>query len=455
MVKKLRQIWKRKGQIDIFDLENDFYLVSFQHLDDYMEALTGGPWVILDAYLNVARWRPNFCLKNAKIESVVAWVRLPDLPAPLFDKKFLLNLGNAIGKAIRLDIHTAQRARGKFARMCVELDLTKPLIPEFNVEGQVLSVVYESLGLLCTICGWFGHNKDGCAEFHRRKDSANMDVEEKGNDSIRGDKSEGMWAEGVVVGNMSNHVLSEKIPGADKVQKEGVPNLQRKKGVNGGMGLKPRGVEKVALAEIQNKGWSIEGVPDSNPSLHKWNGVTRVDKENLHPGMFSDRAEGKGVLSLSHVDVRGAASKGFVVVLRDLKHRHRLDVVVILEPRVSGSAADRIIKNWGFKQSVRREAEGFSGGIWILWNLEELVVDVILLDEQFIHCNLCLGGKKMAFTVVYASPNETRRHRIWDILYNYSTDSHVPWLLAGDFNEVKSPLEQKGGGRVMSLGVGS
>ncbi|KAI9082420.1 hypothetical protein K1719_035563 [Acacia pycnantha] len=70
----------------------------------------------------------------------------PDLPTPLFDKKFLLNLGNSIGKAIRLDVHTAQRARGKFARMCVELDLTKPLVPEVNVEGQLLSVVYESLG---------------------------------------------------------------------------------------------------------------------------------------------------------------------------------------------------------------------------------------------------------------------------------------------------------------------
>ncbi|KAI9127053.1 hypothetical protein K1719_001612 [Acacia pycnantha] len=545
MVKKLRQIWERKGQIDIFDLENDFYLVSFQHLDDYMEALTGGPWVILDAYLNVARWRPDFCPKNAQIESVVAWVRLPDFPTPLFNKKFLLNLGNAIGKAIKLDIHTAQRARGKFARMCVELDFTKALILEFNVEGHVLSVVYESLGLLCTICGWFGHNKEGCAEFHRKKDSASMDVEEKGNDSIVGNKSEGekeLWktvqrtrrqrsypmtaqptqsgsrfsvlaedvgVEGVTVGSMSKHVLSEKVPGVDKVQKEGIPNPQRKKGVNRGMGVKPRTVEKVmvskektlvkegqhskmektkgpllrkkpegagaVLIEIQNKGWSVEGVPESNPSLHKWNGVTRVDKENLHPGMFSDRTEGKEVLgtdgqridgddgdpieayemcseeggeTLCLGDVRGATSKGFAAILRDLKHRHRLDVVVILEPRVSGSGADRIIKNWGFKQSVRREAEGFLGGIWILWNLEELVVDVILLDEQFIHCNLCLGGKKMAFTAVHASPNESRRHRICDILYNYSTDSYVPWLLAGDFNEIKSPLEQKGGGRV-------
>ncbi|KAI9120688.1 hypothetical protein K1719_007721 [Acacia pycnantha] len=178
MVKKLRQIWERKGKIDVFDLANDFYLINFQNKEDYMEALTGGPWVISDAYLSVARWRPEFSPKNAKIESVIAWVRLPDLPAPLFDKKFLLNLGNSIGKAIRLDIHTAQRARGKFARMCVELDLTKPLVPEFIVEGQVLSVVYESLGQLCNKCGMVGHTKEGCERFHKKASEGEMEVEE-------------------------------------------------------------------------------------------------------------------------------------------------------------------------------------------------------------------------------------------------------------------------------------
>ncbi|KAI9070439.1 hypothetical protein K1719_047599 [Acacia pycnantha] len=82
---KLRQIWERKGSIDVFDLQNNFYLINFQHSEDYMEALTGGPWVINDAYLNVACWRPEFNLKNERIASVVAWVRFPDLPVPLFD----------------------------------------------------------------------------------------------------------------------------------------------------------------------------------------------------------------------------------------------------------------------------------------------------------------------------------------------------------------------------------
>ncbi|KAI9079784.1 hypothetical protein K1719_038405 [Acacia pycnantha] len=180
MVKKLRMLWARKGDIDVFDLENEFYLVNFQQQEDYMDALVGGPWVIEDAYLNVARWRPEFDPKMATIDSVVAWVRFPDLPAPFFDKKFLLSLRNSIGKAIRLDVHTTQRTRGKFARMCVELDLTKPLIPEFSVEGQTLSVVYESLGVLCQHRGRVGHKKKECETVQKRNKEGDMEVEGEG-----------------------------------------------------------------------------------------------------------------------------------------------------------------------------------------------------------------------------------------------------------------------------------
>ncbi|KAI9087256.1 hypothetical protein K1719_030726 [Acacia pycnantha] len=154
MVKKLRQLWERKGKIDVFDLQNEFFLVNFQHMEDYMGALTGGPWVILDAYLNMARWRPDFYPKNERIESVVAWVRLPGLPALLFDKKFLLNLGNALGKAIRMDVHTAQRARGKFARM------------------------------LCKKCGWVGHTKEACTKFHKKKNGMRVDEEVLGKNQM-------------------------------------------------------------------------------------------------------------------------------------------------------------------------------------------------------------------------------------------------------------------------------
>ncbi|KAI9080475.1 hypothetical protein K1719_037589 [Acacia pycnantha] len=545
MVKKLRQIWGRKGNIDVFDLENDFYLVNFQHNEDYMEALTGGPWVILDAYLNVARWRPEFCPKNSKIESVVAWVRFPDLPAPLFDKKFLLNLGNAIGKAIRLDIHTAQRARGKFARMCVELDLNKPLIPEFNVEGKVLSVVYESLGMLCTKCGWVGHQKEGCAVFHKKKSEVGMDVEvpeeRQTNENKNGEGSE-LWKvvqrtrrprwgpavlkapqqgsrfailnrdlgeEGKETNGEEDHASAEPKGNGMTVQKE-VPHRVARRGVEAGNSKNvPRGEEltkniirgatikegkkekmvyatrKSGIAKGEDernqsrdalKGLnSIVRVPKSDPDAYRGNGIKLMGKENLNPGehlsvppgdvgMDVETIERNGLkedpiemCSMSKVercatpnlaDARGAASKGFAAVLRDMKKRYKVDVVVILEPRISGTTASRVIKNWGFQYSVRREAEGFSGGIWILWNREELLVNVIEMDDQYIHCRMCIDSKSMLFTAVYANPNEQRRHRVWDRLFNLSLEISEPWLLAGDYNDIKTPLEQKGGGRV-------
>ncbi|KAI9127807.1 hypothetical protein K1719_000800 [Acacia pycnantha] len=148
---------------------------------------------------------------------------------------------------------------------------------------------------------------------------------------------------------------------------------------------------------------------------------------------------------------RGAASKGVASVIKDVKFHYKLDLVVLLEPRISGRNADRVIKSWGFRHSVRREAEGFSGGIWILWDLDELVVDVRTMNEQFIHCNLCFGGEEMLFTAVYASPMESKRCRLWELLYKLACDIADLWLLAGDFNEIKTPTEQQGGGRVSEI----
>ena len=41
---------------------------------------------------------------------------------------------------------------------------------------------------------------------------------------------------------------------------------------------------------------------------------------------------------------RGLASKGFASVLKDTRVRHKVDVVVILEPRISGVQAVKTIK---------------------------------------------------------------------------------------------------------------
>ncbi|KAI9070755.1 hypothetical protein K1719_047287 [Acacia pycnantha] len=483
MVKKLKQIWERKGQIDIFDLENDFNLVNFQRMEDYMEALTGGPWVILDAYLSVAWWKPEFSPKNEKIVFVVAWVRFRDLPAPLFDKKFLLNFGNSIGKAIKLDIHTAQRTRGRFARMCVELDLNKPLVPEFNMEGKTLSVVYESLGKICNRCGRVGHMKEGCEAFHRKLNAGGMAVDEPEPKGKNTDEKEILREEAGDTDQLHNENsgLRKELRGAaveKGLGKEG-PLKQSKKGSYGGEarqskdketskqkskgwavkeGPKKKGLQARVESKPNSGGISREGlseniydhdiimeVPESNLELYERQGVRAVLKENLQPGAGKVAASLKsdiGTRTLQDVSNSVDVSEGVQMCMEEV------DLFVLLEPRVSGRQADKVIKSWGFRHSVRREAEGFSGGICLLWDLDYLLVDVRIINEQFIHCSLWFGGVEMLFTAVYASPIESERLSQWELLSNLATDSSMPWIIGGDFNEIKTPREQKGGGRV-------
>ncbi|CAN0906575.1 hypothetical protein LINGRAHAP2_LOCUS24338 [Linum grandiflorum] len=47
-------------------------------------------------------------------------------------------------------------ARGKYARVCVEVDLTKPLLPKYKIEGIPYLIVYEGFHKICTNCGVYG-----------------------------------------------------------------------------------------------------------------------------------------------------------------------------------------------------------------------------------------------------------------------------------------------------------
>lgn len=75
----------------------------------------------------------------------------------MFDRKALYNIVASIGKVLRLDNHTANRGRNKFARVSVELDLTKPLVPHYMIDGELKQIEYESLHALCMYCGMYGH----------------------------------------------------------------------------------------------------------------------------------------------------------------------------------------------------------------------------------------------------------------------------------------------------------
>ncbi|XP_061355099.1 uncharacterized protein LOC133299632 [Gastrolobium bilobum] len=161
---KLESLWAKSGSIVVADLGNDFFSVKFANLEDLSIALTGGPWVLMGHYLAIRKWEPGFNPHKANIHRVAAWIRLPGIPQEFCEYPFLNHLGNIIGKVIKVDKNTSTGERGKFARVCVDLDLSKPLRGEYFLEDDTFKVEYEGLYLICLKCGRYGHNVDNYPE---------------------------------------------------------------------------------------------------------------------------------------------------------------------------------------------------------------------------------------------------------------------------------------------------
>ncbi|PNX57927.1 hypothetical protein L195_g058937, partial [Trifolium pratense] len=112
-----------------------------------------GPWMIYDHYLVVSAWSSNFDPASATVSKTAVWVRFSGLPIEYYDSRILHFIGNRIGKTVKVDKKTLLQERGKFARLCVEVDLSKPLLAMFELKGRHYTVEYEGLHLLCLSCG--------------------------------------------------------------------------------------------------------------------------------------------------------------------------------------------------------------------------------------------------------------------------------------------------------------
>ena len=71
-------------------------------------------------------------------------------------------IGEAVGPVLRVDTHIANGARGRFARLCVQVNLDKPLIKIVMVGKMAQAILFEGLNALCFACGRVGHRKVGC-----------------------------------------------------------------------------------------------------------------------------------------------------------------------------------------------------------------------------------------------------------------------------------------------------
>ncbi|XP_042005569.1 uncharacterized protein LOC121754260 [Salvia splendens] len=107
-----------------------------------------------------------------EIPIVAIWCNILALPVHLFEESSLVAIGEMLGKPVQVDRATITRSRVSFARICVEVDLSRPIPEEIDIDiaGKhvTLKVKWDKIPLYCNECKHVGHSAMSCYASGRR-----------------------------------------------------------------------------------------------------------------------------------------------------------------------------------------------------------------------------------------------------------------------------------------------
>lgn len=120
------------------------------------------PGFIGEKFLAIKPWESYLKASKATFSFVAVWIRFLELPIEFYDPVVLREVGSAIGPVLRIDSYTASGSRARYARLCVQIDLSKPLITIIRVGHLRQKEMYEGISTLCFCYGRLRHKQENC-----------------------------------------------------------------------------------------------------------------------------------------------------------------------------------------------------------------------------------------------------------------------------------------------------
>lgn len=69
-------------------------------------------------------------------------------------------------------------------------------------------------------------------------------------------------------------------------------------------------------------------------------------------------------------------------------------MLVVVEPRIAGVKARRIVKTLGFDNFFIEDPIGYAGGVWLCWDSQLVSLDIVSSSSQFIHSIVKQPGQR-------------------------------------------------------------
>jgi endonuclease/exonuclease/phosphatase family metal-dependent hydrolase len=126
--------------------------------------------------------------------------------------------------------------------------------------------------------------------------------------------------------------------------------------------------------------------------------------------------------------------------VRELVHLSQVwspSFVFLCETRQSINKMRCLRHRLGLKGFVGVSSDGLSEGLALFLH-EKLNVEVQSFNERFVDAYIrdSANTPQWRLTCVHGEPRIENRYRMWDALRHLKSQSNLPWLVVGDFNEI-------------------
>lgn len=165
---QMPRILQSKKAMKIEVIGENIFILDFESMVNRRYALKEGPW---NFFKDLVIFKvPNGFQQAAEIvfDELPIWVQFHNLPLAYMHATILKNVGSRLGKVLEIEGSEDGSCAGKYARIQVMLDISKPLRQGIWVKQENLSeeiciiLLYERLPQFCYLCGCLGHVLRDC-----------------------------------------------------------------------------------------------------------------------------------------------------------------------------------------------------------------------------------------------------------------------------------------------------
>ena len=392
----------------------------------------------------------KFDLHKEILKVVPIWVKLPNLPLNYWSDNSLSRIWSVLGVPVYANECTTKVLRESYARILVEMDVTKDITHEIQVEdssGRKFSqkVAYDWLPSFCKRCLMIGHNCEVKRKIQGKP--AQKRVPKVAGPTVRG----GSRSETILLDPVSNDAKQVQVS-FNKISEHGVP------------------IKEVDISFAGDPPLVVEPLLDSTPVNtptqvdalleEHWKVVTRKSKRkqvafqcarmvNYNVGNDSRRVLGDQI-PIYHV--RGLNDLIKIKKVKDFLMKQKAECCAMFKTRVRRHKVKTIQKKFGNQWCwISNYDYSPIGRIWFGWKPEEVKVIWLETTEQCMTLQVLLRNNVFIVVSVYGLHIIGDRKKLWKKLLQIRNTRACPLIILGDFNAVHSVADRINGVEVSEV----